>query len=354
MGELLGELQAVSRVYQSESWGFKAGDFYNLCLSVKTDKPPIVILQILQEIESILGRERALDGGYKARTIDLDLLFLEDLVLDTTDLKIPHPAIESRNFVLQPLCDIASNLLHPISSKSIRELTLACTDPIEAIVTQEKIQLTPSWDYGGIHFIAIEGNIGAGKTTLAQLISEQYNGKLIKEQFADNPFLPKFYKDQNRYAFPLEMSFLAERYRQYTDSLGQLELFKDFVVSDYDIYKSLIFAQITLEDEEYNLYRKLFSIMYQEAKRPHIYVFLHQSTQRLLENIKKRGRNYELDIPTNYLEKINLGYASHMKSNAQENHLIIDVTEKDFVNNPEDYKAIIDAIFSFSLRLPNP
>ncbi len=354
LDELLGKVEKVSGVYQSESWGFKAADFYNICVMVETDKNPEATLVCIQEIESILGRERKNTTGYHSRTLDIDMLFYNNLVLDTQALSLPHPALDTRNFVLKPLVDIAPDLHHPTLKKTIRELEHLCNDKIAAVLRSVKITTTPSLDYGGIHFIAIEGNIGAGKTSLATLISEHFNGKLLKEQFADNPFLPKFYQDKTRYAFPLEMSFLAERYQQYTDSVGQLELFKDFMVSDYDIYKSLIFAQITLEKEEYKLYRKLFTIMYQEAERPDIYVFLNQTTERLLENIKTRGRSYELEIQASYLEQINKGYVAHMKSSTIANHLIIDVSEKDFVKNPADYREIVDAIFRFSLRLPNP
>ena len=200
-------------------------------------------------------------------------------------------------------------------------------------------------------FIAIEGNIGAGKTTLANKIAEDYNGKLVLERFADNPFLPKFYEDQGRYAFPLEMSFLADRYQQFTDDTSQFDLFKNFMVSDYDIYKSLIFAQVTLQKDEFNLYRKLFNLMYKEVRKPRMYVYLYQSTERLLENIKNRGRSYEQSIEPAYLDKINKGYFDFFKSYPEQNTLIIDVGELDFVTRSEDYNTIIDRIKNFAIEL---
>jgi deoxyadenosine/deoxycytidine kinase len=164
------------------------------------------------------------------------------------------------------------------------------------------------------------------------------------ERFADNPFLPKFYEDQNRYAFPLEMSFLADRYKQLSDDLAQFDLFKDFIVADYHIFKSLIFAKITLAEDEYRLYRTLFDIVYREMPKPDLYIYLYQNTERLLENIKKRGRDYEQKIPASYLDKINNGYLDYIKSQTELNVLIIDVSDRDFVKNQEDYLYILDEI----------
>jgi deoxyadenosine/deoxycytidine kinase len=200
-----------------------------------------------------------------------------------------------------------------------------------------------------LNYIAIEGNIGAGKTSLATKIAQDFNGKLVLERFADNPFLPKFYEDQRRYAFPLEMSFLADRYQQFSDDLAQLDLFKDFVVADYDVYKSLIFAKVTLQEDEFKLYRTIFDIMYKEMVKPDLYVYLYQNTTRLLENIKKRGRGYEQKIPTEYLEKINKGYLEYIKTRTDLKVLIIDISEMDFVNNEHDYMALLDQISEAAL-----
>jgi deoxyadenosine/deoxycytidine kinase len=194
------------------------------------------------------------------------------------------------------------------------------------------------------NYIAIEGNIGAGKTTLTNKLAEDFNAKTVLERFADNPFLPKFYQDQNRYAFPLEMSFLADRYQQISDDLAQFDLFKDFIVADYHIFKSLIFAKVTLAEDEYRLYRNLFDIIYKEMPKPDLYIYLYQSTEKLLENIKQRGRSYEQEIPAEYLIKINSGYLDYIKSQKDLNVLIIDVTNRDFLDNQEDYAYILEEI----------
>ncbi len=196
------------------------------------------------------------------------------------------------------------------------------------------------------NFIAIEGNIGSGKTSLSKMLSEEYGAKLILEQFADNPFLPKFYKDQKKYAFPLEMSFLAERYQQLSDETSQPDLFSPFIISDYYVFKSLIFAEITLEEEEFKLYRRLFMMMYNNLVKPDLFVYLYQNTDRLLENIKKRGREYERNIQANYLEKINKGYLEFMKKQTNLKILVVDVSKIDFVNNREDYQKLKDIIIN--------
>jgi len=194
-------------------------------------------------------------------------------------------------------------------------------------------------------YIAIEGNIGSGKTSLATKISKDYNAKLILEQFEDNSFLPKFYEDQTRYAFPLELSFLAERYQQLKDLLSNQDIFKDFTISDYFINKSLIFSRKTLQSEEYKLYHQLFEIISQMLPRPDLLVYLYSSVERLQANIKKRDRSYEQNIENDYLEGIQQSYIDFIKHQKDLRILIIDTNDIDFVNNPNDYGKIVEAIF---------
>jgi deoxyadenosine/deoxycytidine kinase len=195
------------------------------------------------------------------------------------------------------------------------------------------------------NYLVIEGNIGAGKTTLATRIAEQFNGRLILEHFADNPFLPKFYQDPDKYSFPLELSFLASRYKQLNEELGSQDLFKVFTVADYYFMKSLVFAASTLKGDEYNLYRQIFYIIYSSLPKPDIYVYLHISTARLLENIKKRGRDYEKSITKEYLQKIQDSYFAFFKQNPENKYLVIDINEIDFIANRNHYSKIIDTIF---------
>jgi deoxyguanosine kinase len=195
------------------------------------------------------------------------------------------------------------------------------------------------------NYIVIEGNIGAGKTSLTKKIAADFNAKLILEQFAENPFLPKFYENPERYSFPLELSFLAERYRQFNDELSSRDLFKTFTISDYYFMKSLIFAGNTLSADEYNLYRQIFNIIYNSLPKPDLYVFLHLPTDKLLNNIRKRGRSYEQNITADYLEKIQSGYFEFFRQITDLTYVIIDTNNINFVENDNDYKQILKIIF---------
>ncbi len=194
------------------------------------------------------------------------------------------------------------------------------------------------------NFIAIEGNIGAGKTSLATKIAQDYNAKLILEQFEDNSFLPKFYKEPDKYAFPLEMSFLASRFQQLKDQLSSQDLFKSFTISDYYIVKSLIFAQKTLASDEFNLYTRFFNIIHQQLPKPDLLVYLYVSTPNLQRNIRDRGRPYELDMKDEYLEKIQQGYFEFIRQQTDLRILVIDTNELDFVNRESDYKQILEIV----------
>ena len=339
----VGDVVQISSIYKTPAWGFEGEDFYNACLVVKTRFSPAVVLSKILLIEELLGRAKKTKSGYENRLIDIDLLFYGEEILTSEQLILPHPRIAERKFVLYPLKDIAAEFLHPVSKKTIQVLAEETTDASEITVVSDLLE-TPKFNFKNFKYLAIEGNIGAGKTSLATMISEDFKAKLITERFKDNPFLPKFYKDQARYAFPLEMSFLADRYQQLLDDISQYDLFSDFMVADYDVYKSLIFAKVTLQEEEYSLYKKLFSIMYKDLAKPDLYVYLYQNTERLLENIKKRGRNYEQEIPADYLENINKGYLEFIKNQHHLNVKIIDISELDFVNYREDYLQVLEEI----------
>ena len=197
-----------------------------------------------------------------------------------------------------------------------------------------------------LNYLVIEGNIGAGKTTLAQMISEKYQTKLVLEQFADNPFLPKFYENQEQYSFPLEMAFLAERYNQLNRELSHFDLFSPFTISDYYFMKSLIFAQNTLQPDEYNLYRQFFTIIYEKMPKPDLYVYLHKDADLLLKNIAERGRTYETFITKAYLEKITQGYFGYFRQQTDFPILIIDTNGIDFVKKPSDFERLTTTIFN--------
>ncbi|MCF4100068.1 2-amino-4-hydroxy-6-hydroxymethyldihydropteridine diphosphokinase [Gillisia sp. M10.2A] len=341
----IGEVERISRIYETPAWGFEGNAFLNACISVKSRFSANKVLEKLLHIESGLGRIRSDSSNYENRTLDLDIILIDEDILETEKLRIPHPAMHERKFVLLPLADIAAKQVHPILKRSVLEMLKETSDMSEITpITEGLANPIKKYSFTNCNYIAIEGNIGAGKTSLSTMMSQDFNAKLILERFKDNPFLPKFYKDQHRYAFPLEMSFLADRYQQLSDDLAQYDLFADFVVSDYDVFKSLIFAKITLQEDEYALYHKLFSIMYKELVKPDLYIYLYQNTERLLENIKKRGRDYEQDIQPEYLVDINKSYLSFIKSQSNIKVQLIDISDRDFVNNREDYLSILQEI----------
>jgi len=343
----IGIVNKISKVYTTPALGFEGDDFYNACIKVETELKPKKILKELQSIESKLGRLAKKTSSYESREIDLDILLYDDAIINEKSLVVPHPEMQKRKFVLQPLSDIARDVEHITLKKSISDLLEECKD--ESVIEPIKIWLRnpqKAYSFGDYNYIAVEGNIGAGKTSLANKIAHDFNAKLILERFADNPFLPKFYEEPERYAFTLEMSFLADRYQQISDDLSQLDLFKDFMISDYDVYKSLIFSKITLPEDEFRLYRKLFYQVYKDIAKPDLYIYLYQNTERLQKNIKKRGRDYEKDIKDDYLEKINAGYLEFLKSQPEMNVKIIDISDKDFVKFRKDYLWLLDQVNS--------
>ena len=340
----LGTVIKISKIYETPSWGFASDAFYNCAVVLHTFKSATTILTKILNIEKQLGRVRDKTLGYQSRIIDIDLIAFNEELIETVALQVPHPLMQNRNFVLLPMRDLNLNWIHPVFHKKVAELIEISPDDSVCSEVQKMQNPLDSIPLEQFNYIAFEGNIGAGKTTLATKIAEDFNAKMVLERFADNPFLPKFYEDQNRYAFPLEMSFLADRYKQLSDDLAQFDLFKDFIVADYHIFKSLIFAKVTLQEDEFRLYKTLFDIVYREMPKPDLYIYLYQNTERLLANIKKRGRNYEQNIPADYLDKINNGYLDYIKSQTDLNVLIIDVSDRDFVKNQEDYLFILEEI----------
>ena len=197
------------------------------------------------------------------------------------------------------------------------------------------------------NYVAIEGTVGAGKTTLATRIANDYNGKLVLEEFeADkNPFLPKFYKEPDKYSFQVEMTFLALRFQQLKDKLANLDLFHDFIISDYYVAKSLIFSRNNLQEDEYDLFSRFFNIIFSNMPKPELLVYLYSDVERLQYNIRKRGRSYEQEIPNDYLENIQKGYLDFIRQEQNNMRiLMLDTNKLDFVANEKDYQMIMEAI----------
>ena len=193
------------------------------------------------------------------------------------------------------------------------------------------------------NFVTIEGNIGAGKTTLAHLLSKHYNARLILEEFADNPFLPKFYENQQQYAFPLELFFMAERYKQLKDLLQTKDMFQKITISDYLFTKCLLFAKVNLPIEEFRLYQKLFDIVNPQIAQPDMLIYLHSPVNILQQNIRKRNRLYEQGIANEYLFSLQETYTQYIKQHNIKT-LFVDTSNADFLDNEEHLKIIINAL----------
>ena len=192
-------------------------------------------------------------------------------------------------------------------------------------------------------FITIEGNIGAGKTTLSHLLAKKFDARLVLEQFADNPFLPKFYENPQQNAFPLELFFMAERFKQLRELVQQKDLFQNLTISDYLFTKCLLFAKINLTEDEFRLYQSLFEIMYQQLVQPEILIYLHAPVNKLQQNIKKRNRSYEQKIQDEYLFRIQETYTHYIKQHNLKT-IFVDVSNADFLGNEQHLQTIVDAL----------
>lgn len=195
-----------------------------------------------------------------------------------------------------------------------------------------------------LNYVVIEGNIGSGKTTLASILAERWNARLLLEQFSDNPFLPKFYENPERHAFALELSFLAERYNQNRNELNHADLFRPCVVADYSFAKSLIFAGINLPEDEFELYRSLFHIIHGRLPKPDLIAFLHCSEEKSLRQIKKRGRSYEQEIDIAYLRRITKGYLDFFRQQPETPVIILDTERIDFVSSLSDLSKVLSQL----------
>lgn len=336
----VGDVLLISSVYQTKAVGFVGEDFLNCCVSLRTSMEPKILIKELINIESQNGRLRSNRNIYESRSIDIDILFYEDKIINQHNLTIPHPRMNERNFVIKPLLDIAKSKIHPVLNRTISEIDLDLGDT-EIIKINDDLVLPVIEKLKSIKNIVIEGNIGVGKTCLSEKLSKDLNKELILEGYMDNPFLEKYYENPDRYALNVELTFLTDRCRQLSDFNNQISLFSSGLVSDYDIFKSLVFAGISLKEIEYNLFRKIFTYMTKDLFKSNLIIYLLQSTEQLLENIKKRGRGFEKKIDKKYLDKINQGYLNYLKNNSDLNIIYVDVSDLDFVESKTDYFELL-------------
>lgn len=335
----IGTLTDLSSLYRTPSWGFDGPEFLNTCIEVQTPLNPGNVLDQLLKIELKLGRVRTEQPGYISRNIDLDLLFYEDLIIEREELTLPHPRLELRNFILIPMCEMAPSFVHPRLEKSMEELSNTCKDNSE-LHKMPINQWAPDL-FNKDQLLAFEGNIGVGKTSLAQKIALDYGVPKLLENFTQNPYLEKFYDQPKRFALPLENHFLEDRFRQFRDFNQKIG------AADHSFFKSLIFAQINLSKTDFHDFKQNYKHLSAQLEVPQKIVLLHKPIEELLLQIKSRGRSYEQNITTEYLEKIELGYQDFLNSGETIPPMSIDLTNLDFVNQERAYQVVLQRIKAF-------
>ena len=336
----IGDVLSISNVYQTKSEGFKGDDFFNCCICIVTNLSPNFLLVKILEIELIEGRIRSSSNGYESRLIDIDILLYEDRIINENNLSIPHPRMHLRNFVLYPLSEIAMSKIHPKCNDTIGNL-LNKLESTEILKCDKELMLPVLSKLQLFKNIVIEGNIGVGKTSLSKRLSNDLNKELIIEGFMDNPFLEKYYNNPERYALNVELTFLTDRCRQLNNFNNQMNFFSSGIIADYDIFKSLVFAGVSLNEIDFNLFRNIFYFMTKDLFKSDLVIYLIQSSDQLLKNISKRGRSFEKTISRNYLDKINTAYLKHIKTNSDLNVVYIDVSDLDFVESDQDYMKLL-------------
>ncbi|NNE71870.1 MAG: 2-amino-4-hydroxy-6-hydroxymethyldihydropteridine diphosphokinase [Rhodothermales bacterium] len=355
-----------SPVYESAAMtlGEAQPEYLNAVLELRTNLEPKELLARFLEIESHHGRERSPGKRWESRTLDIDLLLYGQEQIEETGLTVPHPHLAERRFVLKPLADLAPNLFVPGWSQSVGTLLRECQDKTSlqefdgvlldiAEPPRSQAELWPQEKAGvraridslpkELRYVVIEGVIGAGKTTLARMLSRQFDARLVLEEFEENPFLERFYADRPRWAFQTQLAFLASRFRQQ-QGLGKPDLFHETVVSDYMFDKDRLFAQQNLAGDELALYDTMFGIMQASVPQPDLIVYLQSSTDRLMRLIARRGRSYEQDMDRDYIHSLNQAYESFFFRYNTTPLLIVNTEQIDFVHSEEDFREIVEQV----------
>lgn len=303
------EISAKSSIYKTKAWGNKnQNDFLNQAICIETTLDAKELLEKILKIEKKLGRIRSKNQKSKIkkwqpRKIDIDILFFNNEIIDNENLSVPHPHLHKRRFALTPLNEIAEDFIHPVFKKTVKELINACPDKLDVKIHKQAPSKNKPF------FICIEGNIGAGKTTLAKLLANKLNASLLLEKFEKNPHLKKFYKDQKNIQFVknVEHWFANERVKQMSSFFKAPK--NKIVVSDYHIEKCLVFSKINIGKSGMS---SVSEIINSDIPKPDVILYLQRNIRELVNNIQKRGRNYEKSIQEIYLKRINREYLSFL------------------------------------------
>jgi deoxyguanosine kinase len=348
--ESLREISAgsfrVSKIYETDPVGPGPQDNYlNLCVRLTTVLNPRQLLDYCQETEARIGRIPR--GRWAPREIDVDILAYEGQALREADLILPHPGLAERQFVLAPLAEIDPDTILPGCRDSVSRLLANCRET-QGPADIREYRLLPAGSAASLpdhlRYVAIEGVIGAGKTTLVRLLGERLGGQTLYEEFENNPFLADFYKDRHRFAFQTQIFFLLSRFRQIQDYFHQQDLFRPQVVSDYMFAKDKIFATQNLDENEMGLYQRLSGLMERQLPRPDYVVYLQADTKTLLSRIKQRDRDYERNIDEGYIDSLNQAYNAYFHYYDTSPLLIVNTNHMDFVRKQDDLNLLIDQI----------
>lgn len=345
--QLIEQIEGVSQLnassfYRTAPVGYTAQpDFINCAATLQTILEPEQLLGRLREIEQRLGRLRR--ERWREREIDIDILLFGQQVIATPTLVVPHPEMSNRAFVLVPLAQLAPALRHPLHDATVAQLLEQLQDRsgIERVMEADGRIVESKTNFP--QHIAVEGGIGAGKTTLATAIANRVGGRLVLEQFEDNPFLPLFYADPEHHAFQTQLFFLLSRYRQQ-EAFRQPDLFHHTIVSDYLFDKDRIFASLTLRDHELALYDTIVAALQPSVPTPDVVIYLQSSVERLAANIQKRGRAMEREITLEYLEQLSDAYRRHILRYTAAPVLIVNTDQVDLANDAAAFAQLLDSL----------
>jgi len=335
----------TSRVYETEPVGPAGQEPYlNLCIRFFTRLDPKALFQYCQKTERELGRQPR--GRWQSREIDLDIIAFGREIFHFPELVIPHPEAFHRQFVLQPLVNLDPDYVLPGQGENVRKLLDAAIAK-EGAQSMREFKPLPSSSQRlpeQIRYLAVEGVIGAGKTTLIRALAERLGCQPLFEEFENNPFLSDFYRDRSRHAFQTQMFFLLSRHRQIQDLFQQQDLFRPQVLSDYMFAKDRIFASLNLDENEMGLYSRLADLVEKQLPRPDYVIYLQADTKTLMQRIRQRDRFYERNMDEGYIEALNQAYTGFFHHYVDSPLLIVNTNHIDFVRRPEDLNILVQQI----------